>query len=139
MQKQKLVVAAGYASLDKIRDYFSQAAREAGFDEDAVFDVQVAVDEAASNIIDHAYQGECQSEIECDYQLLPNGLQMTLHDHGRPFDPEQVEAPDIVSDPTKRKQRGLGLFFMRQMMDEVNFSFHQAGGNLVTMIKYRRH
>ncbi len=45
MQKQKLIVTAGFASLDKIRDYFSQAAREAGFNEDAVFEIQVAVDE----------------------------------------------------------------------------------------------
>ena len=86
MQKQKLIVQACFESLDKIRDYFSHAAREAGFNDDAVFEVEVAVDEAASNIIDHAYQGECQSEIECDYHLLPDGLQLTLHDHGKPFD-----------------------------------------------------
>jgi serine/threonine-protein kinase RsbW len=139
MQKQKLVVPASFTSLEKIRDYFSQAAVEAGLDADAVFEVEVAVDEAASNIIDHAYAGECESDIECDYQLLTDGLQLNLHDHGKPFDPAQVEPPDIVSDPTRRKERGLGLFFMRQMMDEVNFSFHGDGGNQLTMIKHRRH
>jgi serine/threonine-protein kinase RsbW len=138
MQKQKLIVQACFESLDKIRDYFSHAAREAGFNDDAVFEVEVAVDEAASNIIDHAYQGECQSKIECDYHLLPDGLQLTLHDHGKPFDPDQVELPDIISDPTQRKEGGLGLFFMRQMMDEVSFAFDADGGNLLTMVKHRR-
>lgn len=138
MQKQKLIVQACFASLEKIRDYFGQAARQAGFSDDAIFEVEVAVDEAASNIIDHAYEGECQSEIECDYQILPDGLKLTLHDHGKPFNPNQVKPPDIVSDPTKRKEGGLGLFFMRQMMDEVSFSFDTDGGNLLTMIKRRR-
>ena len=139
MQKQKLVVPASFASLEKIRDYFSHAASEAGLDEDAIFEIEVAVDEAASNIIDHAYEGECKSVIECDYQVRVDGLQITLHDHGKPFDPEQVEMPDIVSDPARRKEGGLGLFFMRQMMDEVNFSFDQDGGNQLTMVKHRRH
>lgn len=138
MQKQKLIVSASFASLDKIRDFFTHAARESGFNEDAIYEVELAVDEAASNIIDHAYEGECESEIVCDFQLLPDGMQLTLHDHGKPFDPEQVEMPDIVSDPTKRKQRGLGLFFMRQMMDEVNFKFDVDGGNLLTMVKHRK-
>ena len=133
-----LIVPASFASLEKIRDYFSQAASKAGLDEDAVFEVQLAVDEAASNIIDHAYDGECESEIECTYEILKDGLCLNLHDHGRPFDPDKVELPDIISDPARRKQGGLGLYFMRQMMDEVNFSFSGDGGNDLTMIKRRR-
>jgi serine/threonine-protein kinase RsbW len=135
---RKLIITASFSSLEKIRDYFSQAAKEAGLDEDAVFEVQVAVDEAASNIIDHAYEGECESEIECSYELLSDGLKLILHDHGKPFDPEKVELPDILSNPARRKQGGLGLYFMRQMMDEVNFSFNKDGGNNLTMFKQRR-
>jgi serine/threonine-protein kinase RsbW len=135
---KNLIVPASFASLEKIRDYFSRAAGEAGLDEDAVFEVQLAVDEAASNIIDHAYEGECESEIECGYELLKDGLKLNLHDHGKPFDPDVVELPDIISDPTQRKKGGLGLYFMRQMMDEVNFSFSGDGGNDLTMIKRRR-
>jgi serine/threonine-protein kinase RsbW len=139
MEEQKLVVPASYTSLEKIRDYFRRAASEAGLDVDAIFEVEVAVDEAASNIIAHAYEGECASDIECDYQVLSDGLQLCFHDHGKPFNPEQVKLPDIVSDPTRRKEGGLGLFFMRRMMDEVNFSFNGDGSNLLTMVKYRRH
>ena len=135
---KNLIVPASFASLEKIRDYFSQAASEAGLVEDAVFEVQLAVDEAASNIIGHAYEGECESEIECTYEILKDGLCLNLHDHGRPFDPDKVGLPDIISDPARRKQGGLGLYFMRQMMDEVNFSFSGDGGNDLTMIKRRR-
>jgi len=135
---KKLIVPANFASLEKIRDYFSQAANEAGLDEDAVYEVQLAVDEAASNIIDHAYEGECENEIDCGYELLKDGLKLNLHDHGKPFNPEHVELPDIISNPTRRKRGGLGLYFMRQMMDEVNFSFSGDGGNDLTMIKRQK-
>ena len=135
---KKLIVPASFASLEKIRDYFSRAAGKAALDEEAVYEVQLAVDEAASNIIDHAYEGECESEIECVYELLKDGLKLNLHDHGKPFDPDKVELPDIISDPTRRKKGGLGLYFMRQMMDEVYFSFSGDGGNDLTMIKRRR-
>ena len=135
---RKLIIPASFTSLEKIREYFSEAASQAGLDEDAVFEVQVAVDEAASNIIDHAYEGECESEIECTNEVLPDGLKLNLHDHGKPFDPEKVGLPDIISNPTRRKKGGLGLYFMRQMMDEVNFSFSGDGGNDLTMFKRRR-
>lgn len=134
---KKLIVPASFTSLEEIRDYFSQAAQEAGLDEEAIFEVQVAVDEAASNIIDHAYEGECESEIECSYEIRKENLKLNLHDHGKPFDPEKVELPDIMVDPTRRKKGGLGLYFMRQLMDEVNFSFSGDGGNDLTMIKRR--
>jgi serine/threonine-protein kinase RsbW len=134
---KKLIVPASFTSLEEIRDYFSRAAQEAGLDEEAIFEVQVAVDEAASNIIDHAYEGECESEIECSYEIMKEKLKLNLHDHGKHFDPEKVELPDIMVDPTRRKKGGLGLYFMRQMMDEVNFSFSGDGGNDLTMIKRR--
>ena len=135
---KKLIVPASFTSLEEIRDYFSRAAQEAGLDEEAIFEVQVAVDEAASNIIDHAYEGECESEIECSYEIKKENLELNLHDHGKPFNPEHVELPDIISNPTRRKRGGLGLYFMRQMMDEVNFSFSGDGGNDLTMIKRQK-
>ena len=133
----KLIIPGRFTNLDAIRDFFSQAAHEAGLNDEEIFEVQVAVDEASSNIIDHAYGGEGLGDIECDYEILPEGLKIILHDHGKSFDPQKIETPDIISDPNKRKERGLGVFFMRQMMDEVDFSFGVHGGNILTMIKHK--
>jgi len=135
--KGQLIIPGCYVSLETIRDFYSQAARDAGLDEESIFEVQVAVDEASSNIIDHAYGGEGLGDIVCSFEILPRGLKVELHDHGNPFDPDKIDAPDIISDPIKRKDRGLGVFFMRQMMDEVSFSFSDHGGNILTMVKYR--
>lgn len=132
-----MIISGNYNSLEAIRDFFSQAAHEAGLTDEQIFEVQVAVDEASSNIIDHAYGGEGLGDIECDYEILPEGLKIILYDHGKPFDPHKICPPDIISDPTKRKERGLGVFFMRQMMDEVNFSFNEQSGNILTMVKHK--
>ena len=127
-----------FSSLDGIRNFYARAAEEAGLDEDSIADIELAVDEAASNIIEHSYGGEDKGVIECSYRVIPEGLEVILHDHGKPFDPEAVEDPDLVSDPCLRKPGGLGMHFMKSLMDSVDFSFHGHGGNLLTMTKLQK-
>lgn len=127
-----------FSSLDAIRNFYARAAEQAGLDEDSIADIELAVDEAASNIIEHAYGGEGRGEIECSYRVIPDGLEVTLHDHGKPFDPEKVAEPDLVSDVCCRKPSGLGMHFMRSLMDSVSFSFNGHGGNLLTMTKLQK-
>ena len=131
------VFPANFKNLEKIREFYARAARAAGLDEDAVYDIQMAVDEASANIIDHAYGGEDQGVIECSYELIENGIRIVLHDHGQAFDPDLITPPDVASDPCSRKPRGLGLYFMQKLMDNVRFSFNGDGGNILTMEKYK--
>jgi serine/threonine-protein kinase RsbW len=127
-----------FSSLDTIRKFYAGAAEQAGMDEESIADIELAVDEAACNIIDHAYGGEGKGEIECSYRLIPGGLEVILHDYGKPFDPEKVEKPDLNSDVCCREPGGLGLHFMRSLMDSVKFSFNGHGGNLLTMTKLQK-
>ena len=131
------VFPANFKNLEKIRDFFAQAARNAGYDDEAVYDIQMAADEAAANIIDHAYGGENIGIIECSYEIMQDGIQIVLHDHGKSFDPELIAPPDVSSDPCSRKPRGLGLYFMQKLMDEVRFTFNSDGGNVLIMKKYK--
>lgn len=124
-----------FSSLDNIRTFFTEAAKEAGLPDKSQFDVQLAADEAASNIIDHAYGGENKGDIECSYQVFDDRLELYFRDHGEPFDPGDVENPDVESDVCFREPRGLGLHFIRNLMDEVDFSFDAVKGNLLRMVK----
>lgn len=127
-----------FSNLDAIRNFYTHAAEQAGLDKESIAEVELAVDEAASNIIDHAYGGEGKGEIECSYRMIPEGLEIILHDHGKPFDPEVVASPDLTSDVCCREPGGLGLHFMKSLMDSVEFSFHGHGGNLLTMTKLQK-
>ncbi len=126
-----------FASLSEISAFVTRAAREAGLDEDAICAVQLAVDEACSNIIEHAYGGEDIGEIECTCRVDTDELTIILRDRGRPFDPTLVPQPDPNPDIRHCAVGGLGLHFMRKMMDEVRFEFTPDAGNILTMVKRR--
>ncbi len=138
--KQTLTLLAHYENLEKIRQFTGQAAHASGFKPDAVFAVQIAVDEAFCNIIEHAYGGECDEEIRCTCQITRQGLTIQLRDSGQPFDPTSAPEPDLDASLEERQPGGLGLFFMRRMMDEVHFQVlpvSDEGGNILTMFKRR--
>ena len=129
-----------FEGLAAISEFVTGAARAAGLDARAIFAVQLAVDEACSNIIDHAYGGEGYGDIECTCRVTDDGLTVILRDHGRSFDPSCVPKPNMC--PTLEDEDctggGLGLHFMHQLMDEVHFEFTPDSGNVLTMVKRRR-
>jgi anti-sigma regulatory factor (Ser/Thr protein kinase) len=127
-----------FESLESICDLVGQAAQAAGLDDDAVYAVQLAVNEACSNIIRYAYGGEGLGDITLTTQSRGGELVVTLQDHGAPFDPSGVPPPNL--DPTKEEMylEHLGLYWMRSLMDEVNFEFSDEYGNTLTMIKRRQ-
>jgi serine/threonine-protein kinase RsbW len=133
--KKKRTFPGRYESLEKIRDFVVQAASTAGLNEKAAYEVELAVDEACCNIIDHAYGGEDKGEIECCTEVESDGLQITLKDHGSPFDPKQVTDPQLNVPLGKLKTRGVGLFLMRKMMNEVRYQTNKIGGNIMTLVK----
>ena len=133
--KRSLTVPGRFEYLATIADFISEAGRDAGFDQDLIFHVQMAVDEACSNVIEHAYQGQDKGDITlyCDC----NGEEwiIAIYDTGRSFDPSLVPEPNLNANLDDIKTGGLGLYFMRQLMDEVEFSFDQERGNKLLMVK----
>ena len=134
---KKITLSGRYKNLVKISEFVRQAAQEAKLDGFAIYSVETAVEEACANIIEHAYDGEGRGDIECSCEVNDSGLVVCLHDHGKPFNPETVHEPNLHVSLKKRKSHGLGLFIMRQWMDEVKFDFSPDRGNLLTMVKYK--
>ncbi len=129
---------ARYTSLERVREFVGQAAELCGMGEQAVYQVQLAVDEAFTNIVEHAYDGESDQLVECSCQIEDDGLLVILHDCGKAFDPTIVAEPDLESPLEERDIGGLGIYFMRKLMDEVHFlpaPVNQDGCNTLTMYK----
>jgi serine/threonine-protein kinase RsbW len=130
-----------FESLAEIGEFIRQAAEAAGLDERATYEVELAVDEACSNIIEHAYCCEDDSppserdDIQCTCRIGDEGLTIVLRDYGRPFDPQSVPEPDRDADLEEREVGGLGLYLMHRLMDEVGFEFTSDDGNVLTMVK----
>ncbi|HUI88098.1 MAG TPA: ATP-binding protein [Anaerolineales bacterium] len=131
---QTLSFSTTFDILDEIRTFVGEQAREAGFDARDIYSIQLATDEAASNVIEHAYGGRSDGRFEVSCAFQTGRLIITLLDHGKAFDPSQVEDPDLKAPLLDRKIGGLGIYLMRKLMDEVRYESTQAG-NLLTLVK----
>jgi serine/threonine-protein kinase RsbW len=125
-----------YACLADIAAVVREKSAKAGLQGDSINAVESAVDEACSNIIEHAYKGEDKGEIVLEVELISEGIKIRITDQGDAFKPEKIPSPDISAPLSRRKPSGLGLYMMRKCMDEVNFEF-SPGCNTLTLIKYR--
>ena len=131
------IFPGNYKNLAIISDFIVEQAEHVGFSPSEVYAIQTAVDEACANIIDHAYGEEDVGEIEIKTKSVTNGLRIVIKDEGKPFNPDEIPNPDITSPLEIRKERGLGVFFIRKLMDVAIFDFSQSKGNTLTLVKYK--
>jgi len=131
---RKLTVPGRYDRLEQICAFVAEAAAEAGLDEIESSRCQLAVDEACTNIIEHGYDGEDKGQIEITCDARPGELMIAIQDWAARFDPTSVPDPRLDSTIEEMAIGGLGLYFMRQVMDAVEFSY-ENGVNKLTLIK----
>jgi anti-sigma regulatory factor (Ser/Thr protein kinase) len=131
----KITFDAKFDNLDKIREFVGEIARQGGFSDKEIYSIQLAADEASSNVIEHAYAGVGHGKIEIDCSISEAELKIIMRDHGKSFDPSTVPEPNIKADLSERKIGGLGMYLMRKLMDEVSYESSADTGNVLTMIK----
>ncbi|MDE3089998.1 MAG: ATP-binding protein [Chloroflexota bacterium] len=134
-QKYSLTVESRLERLSEIAEFAQAAARDSGLNEDQVYEVQMAIDEACANVIEHAYRGRPDGTLRIECEKRGKEFVVTIQDSGARFDPRKVERPRTRDPLSKRNIGGLGLFFMRKMMDKVEFDFSTRHGNRLTMVK----
>jgi len=129
---------AKFEFLDEIRDFVGDIARAGGFSDKDIYNIQLATDEAASNIIEHAYENISDGNLELSCGMQGDAIKIVLIDHGESFDPSEIPMPDLKADLSDRKIGGLGIFLMRKLMDEVHYEPSPDRSNVLTMIKRKR-
>lgn len=139
---------AKYESLAEISAFIRNVCDIAGLDDTQTYQVELSVDEACSNIIEHAYSHSPEgAKIECECTITEKVLRIQLHDHGQTFNPLCIPTPDVSASLEERAKGGLGIFLMRHYMDEVIFqkghfpgTRHATGeeGNYLILVKYKR-
>lgn len=134
--ERSLTVPGRYDRLEQIAQFIETAGEAAGLDTVAICRCQLAVDEACTNIIEHGYQGEDRGPIEIACEPLPGSLVITISDQARPFDSGAVPEPHLGDTLEDLQIGGLGLYFIRQVMDTVEFN-REAGTNKLVLVKKR--
>jgi phosphoserine phosphatase RsbU/P len=131
------VFPANFEQLDAIREFVGRVARSGGLDDRDVYAVQLAVDEACSNIIEHAYEGQPNGRIEITCEMRKEALSIYIRDWGKSFDPSIKSEPNLSANLTERRVGGLGIFLMRKMMDEIHYQAEPGQANMLKLVKRR--
>ena len=129
-----LRVAAKAENLARVRQFVVQAAAGLGAPRRAVEDLELAVDEAVSNIIMHGY-GEGGGEVEVTVWREAGTLAVRLRDSAPLFDPTGAPEPDLSLPLEERPLGGLGIFLVRRLMDQVEYRPAPRGGNELILMK----
>lgn len=117
----ELRVSSKTENLSEIRDFVSANARSAGIPLTTVENIVLAVDEACTNIIKHAYKSSPDGEIIIKIEYDKHKLTITIKDYGKSFKPEHIQPPDLQKYYKEKKVGGLGMYLMKSLMDDVKY------------------
>ncbi len=129
----KLDIASRFEMLDVAQTVLTQMCKLVGFEDETTHHLTVAVRESIVNAIRHGNAQDESKRVEVLFTLTDRSLEVQVKDQGKGFDPEEV--PDPLAPENLLKTYGRGIFFMRQFMDEVSYSFPSKGGTVVRMVK----
>lgn len=129
-------VHASTQNLSTIREFVSKHAEEHGFSSQKVADIQLAVDEAYTNIIKHAYKNDSSKKVLINLEFDDEKMIVTLTDNGIGFDIEKYKRPDLKKQIERKKRGGMGVYLIRRLMDEVTYNV-KSQKNILRMCKNR--
>ena len=133
-KRWQLTIASDLHNLPFIAQFVRDTGRAAGLNDDALFAIELACDEACNNVIEHAYR-HTDGPLHLTCSVRQADFVIEIQDQGRPFDPTIVLPPKRLRRPADRPVGGLGIHLMRQLMDVVEYRFSPESGNHLMMVK----
>ena len=133
-----LHVPSSTENLAMIREFVSSIGTQAGFSPKEVAQLELAVDEACANVIEHAYGADVTKEVTICATLTEENVQIDVIDTGQGFDPGKIEQKELDKLVSLRKSGGLGMRLIKSLMDEVQYQMIPGQKNELRMVKRRK-
>ena len=133
--KRELTIKNDESELMKVSGFVEEIVDELGLDMELAMNLQLVLEEMVSNVIFYAYPEGTSSEITLVAESDGKELTFLLSDKGEAFDPTLKQDVDVDVNPMDREQGGLGIFIVKNIMNEVTYQ-RLEGKNLLTMKKY---
>ena len=124
----RLVIPSQTRYLNLVTGLAKRAALSAGMDDATAAKVSIAVDEAVTNVILHAYRGEGEHSVELELRFTETALEIHILHSGQGIRSDQMVLPDPKEYIKHPRKGGLGLLLMSRFMDEVQFKSDEASG-----------
>lgn len=134
-RKFSLHVPSSTENLALIREYVTTIGASAGLTAAEIGKLELAVDEACANVIEHAYGHDMTKEVIVRAIFDEEMLSIIVEDTGRGFDPSAVKQEDLQELIAKHKSGGLGLRLIQTLMDEVHYEIVPGQKNELHMRK----
>ena len=130
-----LHVPSSTENLAMIRDFVKSIGTQSGMEDLDVARLELAVDEACANVIEHAYDDDTSKEVEIRASVDETSVQIEVVDTGKGFDPAAVEQLKVKDLMTAKRSGGLGMRLMKSFMDEVHYEVQPGVKNELKMVK----
>ena len=121
MKTKELKVKSKTENLSLIRDFINTSAAEAGVTPDVLENIILAVDEACTNIIKHAYKSFPEGELIIKTKSTLTRFVISITDYGNTFEPDAIPEPDLQKYYRQKRVGGLGMYLMKTLMDDVKY------------------
>jgi len=132
-KETKFSISSKIEAIDEAVQKATVFASEAGFADDALFGIDMAVREALANAVKHGNKLDASKAVEIKLVNFNNAMEISIRDFGEGFNVEEV--PDPTNPENLLKASGRGILFMHNFVDKVEWEPASGGGTIVKMTK----
>lgn len=134
MNKMLLTLKNNLSEIERLANTVMQFGKDNNFSDKSIFDINLALEEVVNNVISYAYKDKNEHHITIHLELEGQELMLKVKDDGIPFNPLGVRELDINKPLEERQPGGLGLFFVRNLTDELEYK-REKNKNILIMKK----
>lgn len=132
--KKRLVLPNDIETIPQLNEFIDLAAEEVGLDMSLTMSLNLAMEEAVVNVMDYAYPDGQKGNVDIEVTADQEWMTFVITDTGIAFDPTTKEDADTTLSAEERPIGGLGIFLVRQLMDDINYK-REGNKNVLTLRK----
>ena len=120
--------------IDTVRKFFDDYSKDNKLTEKTVHDIQMALDELLTNIVNYGYEDTDEHQIDIHFGVNDDAVKVEIVDDSKPYNILEQENPDISLSVEDKPIGGLGIFLIKKLMSNVDY-YTEEGKNHLVMIK----
>ncbi|HEB30306.1 hypothetical protein LCGC14_2301490 [marine sediment metagenome] len=136
MEDERIFLKSDLANLVKARVFISKKAKELGVDETDITKIEISCDEWSANVIEHGLGDKMNKGFSIECRSNGNKFIIIYEHEGEKFNPIEKQVVNVDNHFSEMKERGLGIYIMREMMDEIHYEYCDDKINRLTMVKH---
>ena len=132
--KRSLILPNDIETIPQLNEFIDLVAEEVGLDMSLTMSLNLAMEEAVVNVMDYAYPDGQKGNVDIEVTADQEWMTFVITDTGIAFDPTTKEDADTTLSAEERPIGGLGIFLVRQLMDDINYK-REGNKNVLTLRK----